>query len=224
VGGAGVDYVPMMIAMEPAYEELVRWSAERFERLNGKKVKVLGVEDIKAMGGWGAAPSECKLWLWEAVPKDVDWIMCLDYDLVPFRALPPIEPEDAAFMAVPMPVPAFEVLARQHITIARNGYAFNSGFWLAHRSTQPTFDVMKLLARRQQHREAEETWMNCLIPPLHKVKLLPAGYNWHVVSTSWDIDAEDIYIMHHTSGFADEQDKWRWMYLMKQILGDGSEL
>jgi hypothetical protein len=117
----------------------VRLVADRFERLNGIPVKLITDEDVKDLPL--VAPHFACYYAWQMVDNDVDRLICMDCDIIPFHALPKRLP-DADFAAVPENSRWGDSAKSTIPLIKRAGTYFNSGLFIAKRSARPVFERM----------------------------------------------------------------------------------
>lgn len=119
---------------------VVQQIAERFQRLNGMPLRVLGVNDAPE-GLWNG--SWIKPWLWDILPSNVDRVIWFDADIVPVNPMMDILPESGNFCAV-MDVESTKQRMDEVATELRpvKDY-FNAGFFVASRAVHPAFNRAK---------------------------------------------------------------------------------
>jgi len=174
---------PVTIAATDDLEALavVRRAADRFEKLNGVAPRILTDSDFahidhRHLAFMGA-------WLWDLVPREVMTILYYDWTMLPVRPLDrPLTYQDVGeFAAVPCPD-----AARMKSTfpfLKKTDLYFNTGLFVAHRSTKPIFDRLKAFCSTDSGMDgqAEQVPFNLLVQLDCKVTQLPASWNYMVL-------------------------------------------
>lgn len=211
-----MDYLPVMLSVDHPNPELEQWVADRFKVLNGKEMLVLHREDLpeEALAGH---PAYAKAWLWDVVPDDTERILFLDFDVVPLRPLPALP--DAQFIAVPDAAYFVNHMRAQYPFFAKTRYVFNSGFFVAHRDTQPCFETLKSFTVALGYGNPygsiyEQTPMNHLIQSAVEVHWLPG--NVHCLAHTHYEAAPSACLLHLTGT---RTARWSIMGMMKSVLG-----
>jgi len=134
------DYLPVMLSIDQPHPDLQQWIAERFERLNGKRVHIVERDDLPDVAKEVYGPYR-QAWIWDVVPKFTRRVLFVDTDMVPLRPLPEIP--DAPFVAARDAEMQIEYMAGLYPSLP---CFFNVGFFVARRDTQPLFDQLKSFA------------------------------------------------------------------------------
>jgi len=209
------SYLPMMIAVDHPYPDLLKWAVERFEVLNGKQVLVV-TRDMMPKEALAGVTSYSKAWIWDLAPKNTTRILFWDFDMIPLRPLPEIP--DVAFASVADYQLWADRLAAVYPFFARTKKYFNSGFFVARKDTQPYFDQLKLLTASKKKffwNMDEQPLLNFLIQETFDVHWLPETFN--CMGHAHFSVASEAY-MFHLAGM-DKLSRWAIMELFKLRLG-----
>lgn len=211
-----VDYLPVMISVHHPFPELEQWIADRFEMLNGRRVRIFHREDLPA-DALRSHSQYAKAWLWDVVPADTQRILYLDYDIVPLRALPEIP--DAPFIAVSDAQWYVEDKLPDTPLFLKTGKYFNSGFFVARRDTRYIFDTIKSLVHtkgREDRQPYDQPKFNMLVQSTVGVTWLPNACNTIMVGAS--VEEGATAAAAHLCGMSRES-RWVVMNVLRSALG-----
>lgn len=112
--------------------------AKRFERLNDIPVRMIDEDDLRKFKF--AHPHFSRYAMWKILPSTVDRVIYFDTDIVPMRPLPELPEED--FAAAPEAQWIYDQVSQHWPILAEAGHFFNSGVFVAKRSTEELFDTI----------------------------------------------------------------------------------
>ena len=212
-------YLPVMIAItdDGFARSVISRAADRFGKLNGARTYVITTPPRGAPTD--VHPSFYKAWLWDMVPENVDRIMFMDFDIIPIRPLG--ELPDCEFGAC-MGYSGLPAISKCLPFIQKTGMYFNAGMFLAHRSTRPVFDRVKLFATSLEHsfmRHIDQAVFNVLMQHEVNVTILPEDWSYQlsVVGGEYVKEPKLLHFSAMTTG------RWHLMSLALDILeADGS--
>lgn len=191
---------------------VVSRAADRFGRLNGVRPRIITSPPRGAPRG--VHQGFYKAWLWDVVPERVDRIMFMDFDIIPVRPLGDVP--DCEFGAC-MGHSGLPNISRNLPFIRETGMYFNSGMFLANKSTRPIFDRVKRFATSREHsfmRHMDQAVFNVLIQHEVNVTILPEEWSYQISVTGGEHAKEPKLI--HFSGMGDE--RWNLMSCALDIL------
>jgi len=163
-----------------------RTAAARFEKLNGIKPQLVTRKDIgvDVNKHWYCA------WIWDVVPDDVEYVLCMDSKILPVRKLP--ELPELKFAAI---MDRHDRVAQgmHSATLRQTGKYFQMQLFVAHRDTRPIFEQLKKLCALPKYNlpGADQnatgfdgrgifTPMNELIQSNFEVHELSRDWNWGI--------------------------------------------
>lgn len=176
------------------------------------------------MAAIGAAPMNkywYTFWVWDLVPKDVDYILVYDSKLLPARPLP--ELPELKFAAAPDRADRIRQGTCHSDVIKRTGRYFQMHLFMAHRDTQPIFEALKLLHDSPKYNvgvgpqkdprgadgRGHMTPLNEMIQENFDVYELPKTWNWIITYEKEFYTTEPYMINFHGEG------TWAyWMYIL----------
>jgi len=193
-------------------------SADRFGELNGVRPRIITSPPPGAPRDVHAG--FYKAWLWDVVPERVDRIMFMDFDIIPVRSLGDIP--DCEFGAC-MGHSGLPYISRNLPFIRDTGMYFNSGMFLASKSTRPIFDRVKRFATSREYsfmRHMDQAVFNVLMQHELNVTILPEDWSYQISVLGGEHVKEPKLI--HFSGMGVE--RWNLMALALDILeADGPD-
>lgn len=212
------DYLPVMFSMDHPHPELEQWIADRFEKLNGKRVHIVRRGDLPKEAQ-NVRSIYTRPWLWDVLPDDVQNVLVFDYDVVPLRPIP--ELPDVPFAAAPDSQRYVEERSVEFPTIATSGLYFNAGLFMAHRSTRLIFDQLKafILDRDIEHPTMyafDQTAFNLLVQSNIEMTWLPRDYN--VIALDSTPEMSSNAVAFHLCGLTMDA-RWVVMNLLRSTLG-----
>jgi len=209
-------YYPVTIAItdDGFVRTVVSRSADRFKQLNGARPRIMTSPPKGAPAG--IHPAYYKAWLWDVVPDDVDRIMFIDYDMVPVKALGDLP--DCAFAAVQAHAslqPAMDV----YPFFRKSKIYFNTGLFLAHRSTRPIFEQLKAFASAHPTllNQRDQPIFNMIVQQHVDVTLLPDELNYQITAGPKHVPDPK---MVHVNAIGDQ--RWNVMALLLSVLEGNS--
>ena len=213
-------FFPIIIAItdDGFARSVISRAADRFGRLNGVRPRVITTPPPGAPTD--VHPAFYKAWLWDMVPDSVNRIMFMDFDIIPVRSLGDIP--DCEFGAC-MGHSGLPGLSKCSPFIRQTETYFNSGMFLAHRSTRPVFDRVKLFSTSLEHsfmRHIDQAVFNVLMQHELNVTILPEDWSYQISVLGGEHVKEPKLI--HFSGMGVE--RWNLMALALDILeADGPD-
>jgi lipopolysaccharide biosynthesis glycosyltransferase len=210
-----VDYLPVMLSVAHPFPKLEQWVAERFEMLNGRKVRIIRREDLPPEALRSHA-QYAKGWLWDVVPAGTERILYFDFDIVPLRPLP--ELPDDPFIAVPDGREYVAERTAEHPFFEGRSY-FNSGFFVARSDTCHIFDMLKAFVKTKNPKDTrpfDQTKLNMLIQSSVGVTWLPRIYNTILLASTPEEGASAA--MAHFCGLS-RYARWVLLNVMRTTLG-----
>lgn len=179
-----MDYTPVVISTneEPWLSDLVRRSAERFRRLNGREVFIV-TDEVLARSPRAAAlahPRLAKTLIWELIDSNVDRIVYYDRDILPVAPLGDLP--DCLFAAAPDRPVGLDVAKRHWPFFKRSNFYFNSGFFVARRESRPVFDMVYALQSDDMDCLGcyDQTLFNIVSQSMLDVVQLPVEYSYPI--------------------------------------------
>lgn len=165
---------PVTIAYGKVFSETVRRSIARFELLNDVKVQIIKDLDLKD----DQSREFIKCDLWDMVPSDVDRILYFDADILPICKLPEIP--DGEFCAAPDNAEGLEMVQRFWPMFKKTNFQFNAGMFIASRSTDPWFKLVKEMAcyKPDHHGMYDQTLFNMVLQTQVDVTRLSKQWNY----------------------------------------------
>ena len=162
-------------------QSLVERSADRFEKLNGIRPHIITERppSYPHQGYLGYA----KAWLWDMVPSDVERVLFMDFDVIPISPLGDIP--DCEFGAA-LATSSLPIASDIFPFIRSSGIYFNTGVFLARRSTRPAFEQLKAFTCCKDivMNQQEQGTFNLLIQAMCDVTVLPQSWNYQILSHS----------------------------------------
>jgi len=202
-----MNMVGVTIGVGREYQALAREAVASFRRHTGlDAITITGTPP-------GRRPHAYKLWLWDVLPPNVDAFVWIDADTFTVRDWSPAEElAEYDFAAVfDLPSPAIRRDSRRYrIEAARY---FNSGLFLARRSTTPAFATARRLFIAERHHMSfvDQTALNVGVQrtPDLRVRYLPREFNT-ICSPRAELPERPI-ILHRAGGRLQGQnaDLWR---------------
>ena len=178
-----INYHPVIthsVDMRVNTDKRVNELADRFAALNGVRPQIITREQI-------AKPINkywCPVWVWDCVPSDVDYVLCMDERILPVRKLPPLpELKFAAIMDRHDRVNQGKAASK---VIRMSGKYFQMHVFVAHRDTRPIFEHVQDIHDEPGYIDREFgrdgraffTPLNNLIQNAFEVHELDRDWNW----------------------------------------------
>jgi hypothetical protein len=219
-----IRYHPVIlhtIEDRPGSEQHALAAAARFEQLNGIKPQVVMRTDtgVNVNRYWYSA------WIWDVVPKDVEYVLCMDSKVLPVRKLPEL-PELKFAASMDRHDRVNQGIAHSSV-VQRTGKYFQMHVFLAHRDTQPVFEQLKALHDDPKFNTYDGkpsdlgfdsrgnfTPMNELIQSNFPVHELPRTWNWLIAyEKQYYFDAP--YMINFNSN---EAGTWAYLKYVRSLL------
>ena len=166
----------------PQIRKLVDRMRVRFEKLNRIELVVLREKDIDYSQSMVVDQRYLKAYLWDYLPSGTDRVIYIDRDMVPMRPLGLGSMPNAIFAAAQDHRKGREEAQEIWPIFKRTGLYFNSGFMVAHRSTEPQFEQVASMqsVMPDHHGCYDQTLFNLAMQHQWDVAVLPKEYNYCV--------------------------------------------
>lgn len=219
-----INYHPIIlhtIDNRDGAEQHAQAAAARFEKLNGVKPQVVTREDI----GVDVNKYWYSAWVWDVVPANVEYVMCIDSKVLPVRKLP--ELPDLKFAAImDRHDRVSQGMARSEV-MRNSGKYFQMHVFVAHRDTRPIFEQLKQLATAAKYNEmdgkANELGFDGRgnFTPMNE--LIQANFHVHELSREWNwiITYEKQYYFEYPymiNFHANEFGTWAYVKYVRQLV------
>jgi hypothetical protein len=193
---------------------LVKQIVQRFERVNDMDVHLLTYEDMRYKADLDLNRYWYPVWVWDFVPRCVDYVLCMDSKVLCANPLPPLDLTNIEFAAVPDRMERIQEARQKSKVINKFGMYYQMFVFIAHRSTRKTFETL-------QKRHAKEprlgpdgrghmTPFNEEIQSNHVICPLPKTWNWSITYER-EFFTQDPYLISFNGCMT-------WAYIM-YILG-----
>lgn len=190
-------------------------SAARFEKLNGVKPRVFTRADV----GVDVNKYWYSSWVWDLVPGDVEYVLCMDSKVLPVRRLPAL-PELKFAAIVDRHDRVYQGMNSSEV-VKQTGKYFQMHVFVAHRDTRPAFEQLKELCGLPKYNirngdanplgfdgRGNFTAMNELIQSSFPVHELSRDWNWNIT-----YEKQYYYDWPYMINF-NANDYGTWAYLM----------
>jgi len=196
-------------------------SADRFEKLNGVRPQVVTRADIGVSVNkyWYCA------WVWDVVPEDAEYILCIDSKVLPVRSLP--ELPDLKFAAITDRHDRVDQGMANSKLIRQTGKYFQMHVFFAHRDTRPAFEELKTLVGAPKYNtrggepndlgfdgRGQFTPMNELIQSSFPVHELSRDWNW-IITYEKQYYFAHPYMINFT---ANEFGTWAYLKYIRSLI------
>ena len=217
-------YYPIImhtIDARPETERHAHLSADRFEKLNGIRPRVVTRADIEGCSNkyWYSA------WVWDFVPANYDYVFFMDSKVLPIRRLP--ELPELKFAAALDRHDRIKHGMRYSELINQTGKYYQMHVFFAHRDTQPAFEELKKLNSVAKYNtrgnspaelgfdgRGNFTPMNEVIQAAVPVHELSHAWNW-IITYEKQFYYTDPYMINFV---ANEYGTWAYFKFVRDLM------